>query len=368
MNSSVEAAIKPYAEYVQKQPRYTGPKPGSKKLTAPEQEIMKEAGKAIKTWLASNEGKTKMRSMQSMSLLEISNEAAALLNNPVFQKTVQLIQDHPKLAAALRSFPIHSVSIGFTFEAEIVIGVSGSVGYAVNPTDLLGVSSSFLSLSAKEGAEVGAFGGIQFGIWESAPDDMNGVSFGAEITFDPEIIGLSAGISRGTSSDSWGATVTGVAGEDAGIEFQEAYTFLLTEADLGLKPVYQFPASHFLILDKLTCENTKEVGKDEVYLRFVIDGNREYRFPSWDYRSMGTDKDNNEWYIGRSVWFNSKVEVTLYDDEDGGGDDKMRPSDKDHSFKFDFSDFKNDKHITKTMDYTSTFDEVKYKLSAKLIK
>ena len=368
MNPSVQAAIAPYAEYIHKQEPHSGQKPSGNKLTAPEQEIMKEAGKAIKTWLASPEGKTQLTAMQSMSLIEINSTLAALIQNPVFQKTMQLINDHPKLAAALQSFPIHSVSVGVTFEAEIVLGISGSIGYAVNPTDLTGVSASFLSLSLKEGAEAGAFGGIQFGIWESSPDNMNGLSFGVEATFDPEIIGLSIGISTGTSSHSWGATATGVAGEDAGIEFQEAYTFLLSEADLGLKPVYQFPANHFLILDKLTCENTKDVGKDEVYFRFVIDGDKSYRFPSWDYRSMGTDDDTKDWYVGRSVWFNSKVEVTLYDSEDGGGDDVMKESGKDHSFKFDFTDFGKDKKITKTMDYTSKLNQVKYKLSAILIK
>lgn len=368
MNSSVTSAIQPYVEYIHKQGRQGLQKPAGNKLTAPEQAIMKEAGKAIKTWLQSAEGKSKMVALQSMSLVEVNSELEALLQNPVFQKTMQLINDHPKLAAALQSFPIHSVSVGFTFEANILFGVSGSIGYAVNPTDPLGVSASFLSLSLKEGAELGAFGGIQFGIWESAPDDMAGFAVGAEVTFDPEIIGVSIGVSRGTSSDSWGATATGVAGEDAGIEFQESYTFLLTEGDLGLKPAYQFPAQHFLILDKLTCENTKDTGKDEVYFRFTIDGNKTYTYPSWDYRSMGTDSDNNEWFVGRSVWFNSKVEVVLYDSEDGGGDDVMKPSDKDYSFKFEIGDFKNDSKITKTMDYTSRLNEVKYKLSAVLVK
>lgn len=367
MNSSIKSMITPYVEYVQRQPAVTGKKPNPNTLTAPEQEIMREAGKAIKTWQSSPEGKAKLASMQNMSLYEINNELAALLQNPVFQKTMQLIQDHPKLAAALQSFPIHSVSIGIKFEAEIIVGVSGCIGYAVDPTDLTGVSASFLSLALDAGVEGGAFGGIQFGIWEVTPDNMNGLAFGAEATLGVDV-GLSIGISTGTSSHTLGATVSAIAGEDVGVEFDVSYTFLLTEADLGLKPAYQFPADHFLILDKLTCENTKDVGKDEVFFKFIIDGDKSYTYPSWDYRSMGTDKDNNEWYVGRSVWFNNKVEVVLYDSEDGGGDDVMKPSDSDHSFKFTLDDFKNNKKISKTMDYTSRLNEVKYKLSAVLVK
>lgn len=368
MNNSIKSAIQPYAEYIQKQGRYTGPKPNGNKLTAPEQEIMKEAGKAMKTWLQSSEGKTKIAAVENMSLAEANTVLAGLLEHPLFAKTMQLVKDHPKLVSALKSFPIHSVSIGFTFEAEVILGFSGSLGYAVDPTDLTGVSSSFLSLSLKEGAEAGAFGGLQFGIWEPTPDDLAGLSFGVEVTFDPEIIGASAGVCRGTSANSWGATVTAVAGEDAGIEFQEAYTFLLTEADLGLKPVYQFPASHFLLLDTLVCENTKETGKDEVFFKFTIDDNKTYTYPSWDYRSMGTDDDNNKWYVGRSVWFNNKVEIVLYDAEDVGGSDQMKPDDKDHSFKFTMDDFKSNKNIVKTMDYKDGLDEVKYKLSVRLLK
>lgn len=368
MNLSLKTSIQPYVEYIRTQGSQGLPKPAANKLTAPEQQIMKEAGKAIKTWLESAEGKSKMAAMQTMSLVQVNSELGALLQNPVFKKTMQLINDHPKLAAALQSFPIHSVSIGFTFEANLLIGVSGSIGYAIDPTDLLGVSSSFLSLSLKEGADVGAFGGLQFGIWEPTPDDMGGYSRGVEGTFDPEIIGLSVGVYKGRGADTWGATATFVAGEDAGIELQESYTFLLTEADLDLKPAFQLPAAHFLILDKLTCENTKDTGKDEVFFKFIIDGNKTYTYPSWDYRSMGTGSDENEWVVGRSVWFNSKVEVVLYDGEPAGKSDVMMESGKDHSFKFDFSDFKGVSKITKTMDYTSHLDEVKYKLSAVLIK
>lgn len=367
MNSSVKSAIQPYVEYIHRQ----GPKGAAKpqpQLKSAEQDILKEAGKAMKTWLTSSEGQSKMAAMQNMSLVQINSELGSLLQHPVFAKTMQLVQDHPKLASALKSFPIHSVSIGATFEANIIFGVSGSIGYAIDPTDIGGVSSSFLSLSLKEGAELGAFGGLQFGIWEPSPDNMAGFSVGVELTFDPEIIGLSVGAYTGLSRNTLGATATAVAGEDAGIEFQESYTFLLTEADLDLKPVYQFPASHFLILDKLTCENTKEIGKDEVFFKFVIDGNKTYTYPSWDYRSMGTDSDNNEWIVGRSVYFNSKVEVILYDGEPAGKNDVMKESGKDHSFKFDLEDFKNDSKISKTMDYTSKLDQVKYKLSARLIK
>ncbi len=368
MNSSVKSAIQPYVEYIRTQGSQGLPKPAANKLTAPEQEIMKEAGKAMKTWLQSAEGKSKMAAMQNMSLVQVNTELGALLQHPVFAKTMQLIQDHPKLVSALKSFPIHSVSIGVTFEVEIILGISGSIGYAVDPTDLLGVSSSFLSLSLKEGVEAGAFGGLQFGIWEPSPDDMGGYSRGVEATFDPEIIGLSVGVYKGRGADTWGATATAVAGEDAGIELQESYTFLLTEADLDLKPAYQLPASHFLILDKLTCENTKDTGKDEVFFKFIIDGNKTYTYPSWDYRSMGTDDDNNEWIVGRSVWFNSKVEVVLYDGEPAGKSDVMKESGKDHSFKFDYTDFGSNPKISKTMDYKSGLDEVKYKLSAILIK
>ena len=182
MNSSLKTSIQPYVEYVRKQGSQGLAKPAANKLTAPEQEIMKEAGRAINAWQQSAEGKAKIAAMQTMSLVQINNEFSAVLQHPFFQKTMQLVQDHPKLAAALQSFPIHSVSIGFTFEANILVGISGSIGYAIDPTDLRGVSSSFLSLSLKEGADVGAFGGLQFGIWEPAPDDMGGYSRGVEVT------------------------------------------------------------------------------------------------------------------------------------------------------------------------------------------
>lgn len=342
MNTTLQSQLAPFAEKC-RQRLSTADSNTTKtapEITDHEKQVLAEASKALKAWEASPDGQAKLQAMKGMSLAEIREELLALLQSPVFTSTLALIS---KPSLPILKYPIQTISLALKVEVDFVLfGFSGSIGAAVDPAQLIqfiknprdgGLSAvTFISGWVNEGLDEGAMTGIEVGVSGSAPNDIGGYSSGYELTIDiladifenPELPGITGQVYKGSSDGSWGATIGLVWGADVGGVATESYTIILTDTDLSIPPIYQPPADHFMIINSIVCQNSN-MNTDHVYFKFTVDNGTTYRYPTWDHRNMSEDKGstyNNTWNAGRSVRFNSQVEVTLYSESDSGiGDD-----------------------------------------------
>ncbi|NVK63084.1 MAG: hypothetical protein HWE22_00805 [Flavobacteriales bacterium] len=76
-----------------------------------------------------------------------------------------------------------------------------------------------------------------------------------------------------------------------------------------------------IYLQSIVCENTSEMGHDEVYVKYSVDGGRNKRFPSSGYESMSPN-DNNPWVINLPIEYKNTLVIGLYD-SDAGKDDSL---------------------------------------------
>lgn len=76
-----------------------------------------------------------------------------------------------------------------------------------------------------------------------------------------------------------------------------------------------------LYLQKITCQNTSEVGNDEVYIKYIADGGREQRFPASGYHSMDS-KNDDVWVVNLPMTYKETLVIGLYD-SDTGKDDSL---------------------------------------------
>lgn len=325
-------------------------------LSDNEKEVFIEAEKAWAIYSNSPEGKRELAAVENMSLPEVQAYVAGLLDKPVFAKLIKLLKS--------LDLPAGSFSIGLNFEIELIIGFSGTIGAAIGVGNSKGVQGAeFLSVALEEGVQAGAMTGVQFGLWRSAPADLGGYSWGVEVDLGVEVEG-SGGLYFSNGKVS-GVTLTLGVGLEEGIAIVECYTFILGDqgVDPYIKPVVQPRKNNFLIIESLKCEHPSNDGggdENEIYFIFQADGDTAYHYPTYDYFSM---KEGDTWQCGRSVWFNSSVDVTVYD-EDGTSDDDVVGT-----FSISLSQLSPGQTITfkSTKDYSSGMDKVEYKINVKLI-
>lgn len=359
MNKNIESQVAPLvAEYKEKldngqKPTFAGA--GNHQQGEYEKAVLGEAERAWTAWQNSVEGKAQMASLNTMTLDQAQQMVADLVNGPVFAPTLQMARTLPDLGLDFQSF-----SIGLNFEIEFILGFACTLGYAVGLQDKELESAVFLSLGLDEGVEGGAFGGVQFGLWKSQPQDLGGFALSTEMLLDVDL-GVAAGVSYTATGDLLGAYLTIGAGEDVGVEEQESYTLILGHGTLGIPPIYQPNASHFLILTKLKCDNIQGDGggnANEVYFTFQPNGGALYPYPTWDYFSM---QEGDIWYCGRSVKFNSSITIKAYDSDGSSGDDLLG------TCTINYSDLQVGQEKSYSIYSKSGFDEVQYYIYAKLI-
>ena len=354
-------------------------------ISSQTKEVLAEASRAMKQWETSPEGQAKLRAMEGMTLVEIQQELIALLQSPIFAPTLELIS---KPSFPILKHPIQSVSAALKVEVDFLVGFSGSIGVAIDPQQLIQFLKdprqgsltyvTFLTGWINDGLDSSAITGIEIGVSGSAPNDISGFSKGFEGTIDiisdllenPEIPGLTGQIYKGSSEGSWGATVGLVWGAGMGLERARSYTFILTNSDLQLPPIYQPDADHMLIITQITCINANR-NPDGVYFYFTPDGGTQYRYPTWDHRFM-TDDDNDPayyqtWYPGRSVKFNDSVTVALWDEQAADTD----PLGDAITFYYDdFANVHSDtewKKVYRAGDMGNGWNEIEYHVYVQLI-
>lgn len=362
MNPTFESQIAPYAEQLRALPAPAG---DTTTLTPPtptplQKRILRHASKAIKAWENSEEGQAQMDAMRQMSVDELKQALTDFLNGSVMASTIAMIT----LPDNLPNLGFQSITIGVDFEAEILIGLTGSSGISVGIEGLMSGNpveqvAYYLSLGYDAGVEGGAMGGVQFGIWQCMPEDFGGKWKGAEVMIDDDI-GIAVGAHKNSSSGDWGFTIDFDAGIDDGVATQTVHTFLLFKGQLGFPPIYQPEADHFLILTKLYCENISGGDGDhnEVFFDFQVDGGTTYPYPTWDYFAMA---EGDTWYCGRSVRFDSSIYISLYDSDDTSGNDLLG------QVNIPYSDLVLNEEISFSIYSKHDFDVRQYYIYAKLI-
>ncbi|MET6998242.1 hypothetical protein [Chitinophaga defluvii] len=337
------------------------PEPVTKRaLMETEKKVFEEAEKVWASYSNSPEGKKELAAVENMDLPAVRAYVAGLVDKPVFVKLISWLKS--------LDLPASSFSIGLGFEAELIIGFSATIGIAVGVGNAKGVQSAeFLTVSLEVGVQAGAMVGVQFGLWTNAPADLGGKLTGTEIDLGIELE-ASAALYYTLKEGIKGATLMIGIGLEEGIAEVECYTFILGDqgVDPYLKPVVQPRKNNFLIIESLKCVHPSNDGagnENEIYFIFQpdpADGGTAYPYPTYDYFSM---KEGDTWQCGRSVWFNSNVAVTVYDEDYPSDDDVVG------TFSISLSQLKLGQTVTfkSTKDYSSGLDKVEYTINVKLI-
>ncbi|MFK7785750.1 MAG: hypothetical protein AB8B56_11575 [Crocinitomicaceae bacterium] len=74
-----------------------------------------------------------------------------------------------------------------------------------------------------------------------------------------------------------------------------------------------------MYLQKITCQNTSEIGNDEVFIYYTADGGRPTRFPKDGYHSMDSNNDS-VWVTNLPMTFKETLVVELCDSDTIGND------------------------------------------------
>lgn len=356
MNNSLIEEIANCAAAYQQLP--TPEKTAQKQKPAPsekEMEVLQEAQKAWETYSNSEEGKTKTAELKTADRSKINDFIQQLIDHDTFRRLKQLLDE--------LDLPACSFSVGINFEAELIIGVTGTIGMAFGIGNSAGAQSAeFLSLGITEGVDEGVMTGIQFALWNSAPSDIGGYAFSTEVDAG---LGAEVALDVYYLTSILGVSLTVGAGEEEGVNEGESYTFILGSQgdDPYLKPIYQPTQNNLLIIENVKCLHPSNDGignANEIYFKFQADDGTIYPYPTYDYFSM---QEGDVWVCGRSVWFNNYVNVTLYDEDD------VSDPDVEGTFAINLSDLTLNqiKTFHSTKDYSHGLDDVEYTIDVKLV-
>lgn len=342
--------------------------PSTATVKEPPEELLAEVENWVKNWSNSSEGKATIERVKNADAQTTAIELSTALSIPSFQDILNKVMQY---------IPVKAVSIGVFGQAEIIFGVAGLIGYAVDLTNLGTTSSVFVGGGFVEGVDAGGEIAINLGFWTKSTSDITGFYIGA--SFDAtDTVGVD-GIVFGTK-DGEGGLITdegkinwdlvemlfiGVdAGIEDGVDGDEFYFLSYSMSDY---PTYQSGTdySYMLCIGSLSCINSY-VDTDVVYWLYTIDGKSEqYVAPFWNQINM-TEPGNgglNNWSAGNIIKFNSSVTITLHVGKDGT--DYAMPE-----MTFNASDFDGlYNSVSRTSDTKiDVINEIKYTMSAFRVK
>lgn len=293
-----------------------------------QQAVLSAFESALRQWRESPEGSTFVATLNSQDVASIKAHLDAVVQGPMFDETRRL-----SLGGLLSGWIPKAISIGFAGQIELFVGLYGSLGYIADLSLDNPSSGVYLLGAAAEGIDASLDLSIQGGLWMDAVDDVSGSYKGGELDAD-EGLGLS-GFTLFADDDLKAVLIdldAGISDGASGLEFH-MWTY-----GIGHDPVAQKPAANMVILELLQCYKTSETGHDEVYLTFTIDGDTAtvYRYPTWSYYAMNAGGSEDAWALGRSIWCNSSVDVSIYDHDSSVG---VNNADLIGSFSIKVSDF-----------------------------
>jgi hypothetical protein len=299
-------------------------RPPATTLSAEDQALLAELAAAARGWRESDEGQAFLASLGGLTAEQVRAELEAVVRGPRFEKARKF---------SLGLLP-KAISLGVAGQAELLLGVYGSVGYIHDLSLELAGGGLYLLLATAEGLEGAVDVSVQVGIWTESTDEVSGKYIGGELDAD-DVFGLS-GFLLLDDEDPKACLIDIDGGIADGASKLEFHMWAHNHGSSG--PVSQAPASKMLILETLQCFDTSENGHDEVYLTFEIDGDSSalYRYPTWNYYAMKPGAPEGKWNLGRSVWCETRVDVIVYDQDSSRHPDR---SDQIASFTIRTSDF-----------------------------
>lgn len=357
MNKILAQKMRAAAEQIQQQSHTHGAAASGVALNAGDRELVNTIKQGLQAWKNSAAGQAFLKDAKQMAPEAIARGLQSLLESEHLAPSMQMLNEQAQLDL---SFPIQSVSIGLVGQFDVILaGLVLSVGYAADITNVSSTSVIYLGGGVTAGLELGLDGGIEVGVWRNKTSDMQGNYKAEEIEFVDDGGIIITGYEQDDKVQ--GVTVSLDVGANDGVSVEDYYIFTF---DIDHYPVYQEgDASHLLVLTTLTCLNSN-IGTDDVYLTFRPDGGTTYRYPTWGSYGMTQDSGDvgHSWGLGRSVKFNSYVDVQLQ----VGADDFP-------SIRFNYSDFHGiGSTSTKTADRDGSigngWNEIKYQLGAILMK
>jgi len=327
--------------------------------------MLTQVTSAINAWRESPEGQSALKSASQGQLDALRQAVNQLFQSELFVNFFQKLRSNRSLSEI--SLPIKSIALGFVGQIDLGVGIYGSLGYAADIDDVSGSSVVYIYGAFTEGLEAGLDAGAQLSLWRNSVSDMPGYYWGCELDVT-DVGGFAvAGLAKEKDDDVVQAVLVDLTGgENDGVDGLEFYAVTI---NITHYPVAQQQAQHLLILTNLQCLNTMESGHDEVYFLFTPDGGTTYRYPTWNYYAMSASSKDPEsnWAVGRSVWFNNSVKITLYDDSDVLG-----------SFTFNLQGCSSSDDscqnlpnvgstATATSDIKDGINEIEYKMSAQRV-
>lgn len=276
--------------------------------------IRRAADQAIVAFRASPEHAALMADLEGMNLFQLQLRLRAVLEGPDFAPLMAVIRDTAARDSdedPLLDFIPKALSLGLMGQAVLFLGLSGSVGYAVD-VDLTNPDTGIYAGGAVDvGIDAGVEGEICLGFWRESVADLAGTYVGAEVDID-DLTGIV--VATFENDDEIGLVFVGVdLGIDDGIENTDFYFF---EFDTGEAPIYQPGQSNCLVqLQGMVCTNSKN-DYDEIYIEFLADSDSTvYRFPAWDsYQMCEADRNANlaNWSVGLIIKFDSSFTLRLH--------------------------------------------------------
>lgn len=276
--------------------------------------IRKAADEALLAFRASSEHAALMADLEGMSLLQLQSRLRTVLEGPYFEPVMATLRQTATRDAdedPLLDFIPKAVSLGLMGQAVLLLGVSGSVGYAVDVSLTNPDTGIYVGGAVDAGIDAGIEGDICLGFWRESVADLGGTYVGAEVDID-DLTGIV--VAAFENDDEIGLVFAGVdLGIDDGMENTDFYFF---EFDTGQAPIYQPGESNCLVqLQGMVCTNSKN-DYDEIYIEFLADSDSTaYRFPAWDsYQMCEADRnsDLSNWSVGLIIKFDSSFTLRLH--------------------------------------------------------
>lgn len=280
--------------------------------------MIAEAGRALKDWATSPEGKAVIAEARGLP----PEEAAECMSAAFASENIGEI-----IKKIIAKLPIKAVSIGLLGQVELLVGISGSIGYAIDLGDSGETRAIYAGGGIVEGVDAGGEAAVVLGLWAESTSNINGfyVGAGVDITdgagFDAVAFASKSDDDAGDDDGggiNWKDAKMVFIGVDIGLEdggeAEEYYFFTHT---MTKYPVYQEGGTYnyMMCFDNLNCVKSKD-NTDTVFLLYTVDGNSTvYQYPIWGGIKMTESKKKpnySQWVCGNMVRFNSSVTATLH--------------------------------------------------------
>lgn len=367
MNNLIKAQIANYLGVC-----HAMPSPKKYKVDSPthepteaEIEIFTEAENAWNEYSNSSHGTSHLDAIKEVKDIRyLKDMVHGIFNSPEFEELKNKLDT--------LDIPDGSFSMAIYFELELVLGFGVSLGIGLG----LGASkdvaiSEFLSVGILEGVAEEVVIGAQFGIWTSPPSDLGGFSLSTaiEVGMGPDV---EVAIAYTRSSGFLGFAMSVACGEGVGLYEGESYTYVLGTAAENQaifdkffnRPAYQPRKKNFLMIDWINCKHPQNESDDnnEIYFTFQVDNDDTiYHYPTYNYYSM---EKNDRWYCSRSIWFDEKVTIKIYDHDDLSSDDQVG---KYHINLGQLEEFGIEYKFNSSHNYSEGSDKVEFTVGVRLL-